>query len=33
MSVTTLEEVFIKVANNTNTQAEAIAGKQKGRLK
>jgi hypothetical protein len=32
MSVTTLEEVFIKVANNTNTQAEAIAGKQKGGL-
>jgi hypothetical protein len=30
MSVTTLEEVFIKVANGTNTQAEALLGKEKG---
>ena len=28
--MTTLEEVFIKVANTTHTQAEALAGKEKG---
>jgi hypothetical protein len=28
--VTTLEEVFIKVAHGTNTQAEALLGKEKG---
>jgi hypothetical protein len=33
MSVTTLEEVFIKVAHFTNTQAEAEAGRiSKGQL-
>ena len=29
MSVTTLEEVFIKVAQGTSTNAEAEAGRQK----
>ena len=30
MSVTTLEEVFIKVAHGTVTHAEADAGREKG---